>query len=283
MFFCLDDGLLLFSKTLFMKRKIGGKLQWVIGLFLIAGSLLASGSLHAQIYNDSSKTYKLYVEPYLMFTSMSGTTGLGNLPNTFICVPASEVFSHLKIGGMLYAEVHNDKLAYTSDLFYANLSEDASTKNGVVSGSASLKQFLWELEGLYRLSSWFEVGVGARINNITAGLNVSYSPPLGGTPSSGNASKSNTWVDPLVVVRLKKVVQNKWLFQLRADMGGFGVGSSFAYQLQPDIFYRASKLMQFGVGYRLISMNYNNNKSGSDYFLYDMQEYGPQIRIGFNF
>jgi hypothetical protein len=30
-------------------------------------------------------------------------------------------------------------------------------------------------------------------------------------------------------------------------------------------------------------MNYYNNKTGSDYFLYDMQEYGPQIRLGFNF
>jgi hypothetical protein len=268
-----------------MKRNSLNRLKRIPVVFLIAGFLLSASQSHAQIYNDSSKKYKLFIEPYLMFTSMSGTTGLGNLPNTFICVPASEVFSHLKIGGMLYAEVHNDKLAYTSDLFYANLTQDASTKNNVVSGTAGLKQFLWELEGLYRLNPWLEVGVGARINNITADLNINYSITTPGGPSTGssNSSKSNTWVDPLIVVRMKKVVQDKWLFQLRADIGGFGVGSQFAYQLQPDIFYRASRLMQFGVGYRLISMNYNNNKSGSDYFLYDMEEYGPQIRIGFNF
>ncbi len=266
-----------------MKKMLNNWLTSKSVFFLLTAVMFVTNHSQAQIYNDSSHKYKVYLEPYLMFTSMSGTTGIGNLPNTFICVPASEVFSHLKIGGMLYAEVHNDKLAFTSDLFYANLSEDASTKNGIVSGNASLKQFLWELEGLYRLNSWFEVGVGARINNITAGLNVTYTPPLGGTPKVGSGSKSNTWVDPLVVVRLKKVVQDRWLFQLRADIGGFGVGSQFAYQLQPDIFYRASRLMQFGIGYRLISMNYNNNKSGSDYFLYDMEEYGPQIRIGFNF
>jgi hypothetical protein len=266
-----------------MKNRNCARLQTFTGLLLIFIYLFSPDNAKAQIFKDSSGKYKLYLEPYLMFTSMSGTTGLGNLPNTFICVPASDVFSHLKIGGMLYAEVHNDKLAYTSDLFYANLSEDASGKNGIISGSASLKQFLWELEGLYRLNPWLEAGVGARINNITAGLNINYNPPLGGASKSGSESKSNTWVDPLVVVRLKTVVENKWLFQLRADMGGFGIGSQFAWQLQPDIFYRASKLMQFGIGYRIISMNYNNNKSGSDYFLYDMEEYGPQIRIGFNF
>jgi hypothetical protein len=266
-----------------MKKMSGSGIKAILIIFLVSASMLAVQQSHAQIFNDSSKKYKVYVEPYLMFTSMSGTTGIGILPNTFICVPASEVFSHLKIGGMLYAEVHNDKLAYTSDLFYANLSEDASSKNGVVSGSANLKQFLWELEGLYRLNPWLEAGVGARINNITAGVNITYNPILGSANLTTNQQKSNTWVDPLIVVRLKTVVQNKWLFQLRADMGGFGVGSQFAWQLQPDIFYRASKLMQFGLGYRIISMNYNNNKSGSDYFLYDMEEYGPQIRIGFNF
>src|SRR3954447_18637926 len=84
---------------------------------LICFCLLSAIGLNAQIYNDSSKKFKVYLEPYLMFTSMSGTTGIGNLPNTFICVPAGKVFSYLKIGGMLYGEVHNDQLAFTSDLF----------------------------------------------------------------------------------------------------------------------------------------------------------------------
>jgi hypothetical protein len=267
-----------------MKKISGIRIKYILIFILISAGMVVAQESHAQIFSDSSKKYKFYLQPYLMFTSMSGTTGIGNLPNTFICVPASEVFSHLKIGGMLYAEVHNDRLAYTSDLFYADLTEDASHKNGVNSGSVTLKQFLWELEGLYRLNSWLEAGVGARINNITAALNINYQPTLpGGFSAYASSQKSNTWVDPLIVVRLKKAVQNKWLFQLRADIGGFGIGSEFAWQLQPDIFYRVSKLMQFGLGYRIISMNYNNNKSGDDYFLYDMEEYGPQIRIGLNF
>jgi hypothetical protein len=76
-------------------------------------------------------------------------------------------------------------------------------------------------------------------------------------------------------------LQNKWLLQLRADIGGFGIGSQFAWQLQPDIAFRASRLLQLGIGYRVISNNYNKG-SGSNRFLFDMEEYGPQIRIGFN-
>jgi hypothetical protein len=265
-----------------MKCRMNKRKQIITGTFIFSICLLLNSRVNAQIYNDSSNKYKVYVEPYLMLTSMSGTTAIGNLPPTFVCVPASKVFSYLKIGGMLYAEVHNDKLAFTSDVFYANLTEDASTKNSVISGTANLKQFLWELEGLYRLSPWLEAGVGARINNITAGVNINYNAPFGGGVTSGSRQKSNTWVDPLIVTRLKTVIHDKWLLQLRADIGGFGVGSQFAWQLQPDIFYRASRLLQLGIGYRVISINYYNTKSGSDYFRYDMQEYGPQIRIGFN-
>src|SRR5450432_926890 len=163
-----------------MKCRINAWLQIVAGLFLVSICSISPGNANAQIFKDSSSKYKLYLEPYLMFTSMSGTTALGNLPSTFICVPASEVFSHLKIGGMLYAEVHNDKLAYTSDLFYADLTEDASGKNGVLNGTATLKQFLWELEGLYRINPWLELGAGARINNITASAEINVINPGGG-------------------------------------------------------------------------------------------------------
>ena len=264
-----------------MKFGLNKRMKNIVIAGLISIGVVSGYQSNAQVYNDSSKKFHLFLEPYLMFTSMSGTTGIGNLPNTFICVPAGKVFSYLKIGGVLYAEVHNDKLAFTSDLFYADLTQDASGKNGVLNGTATLKQFWWELEGLYRVAPWLEVGVGARINNITASADINVITPGGGVKMTN--SKSNTWVDPLIVTRLKKVINEKWMVQLRADIGGFGVGSQFAWQLQPDIYYRASKLLELGLGYRVISMDYNNDSGGGDRFVYDMDEYGPQIRIGFNF
>jgi hypothetical protein len=260
-----------------MKAILGNRIKIYSGIFFISICLLRADPVNAQ-ENDSTSKYKVYLEPYLFAPSMSGTVGIGNLPNTFICVPAGKVLSYFKIGGMLYAEVHNDRFAFTSDVFYASLSQDASSKNGIVSGTADLKQFWWELEGLYRLNSWLEAGVGARINNITAGLSV-VTNQGGSINKSGD--KSNTWVDPLIVARLKKWVDNKWMFSLRADIGGFGIGSQFAWQLQPDVFFRVSRLLQLGLGYRAISMDYSKG-SGSDRFLYDLEEYGPQLRIGFN-
>lgn len=258
-------------------KKAGGSL-WLILIFCW---LLPVTHTYAQVFNDSSKKFKVYLEPYIMLTSMSGTSGIGILPDAFICVPASELLSHLKIGGMLYGEIRNDQLAFTSDLFYANLTEDVSGKNGVLNGTATLKQFWWEIEGLYKINAWLEIGAGGRINNITSSADIQVITPGGGAKMS--SSKSNTWFDPLLVTRVKKSINGKWLVQLRADIGGFGVGSQFAWQLQPDIFYRVSRLLQFGLGYRIISMDYNNDSGGGDRFVYDMEEYGPQIKIGFSF
>jgi hypothetical protein len=237
--------------------------------------------MHAQTWTDTSKSYHIYIEPYLFAASLSGNVGAGRLPNTFICVPASEVFHYFEIGGALYAEVHNDRFAYTADLFYASLAEDASGKNGVVSGRATVKQFWCELGGLYKVQPWLEIGIGARINNVQNGVNITV-----GLPGNLNmtAEKIATWIDPLIVTRLKTAINNKWLFQLRADMGGFGIGSQFTWQLQPDVYFRVSKLLGLGLGYRIISMDYHSGTQGStNWFLFDLEEYGPQLRIGLNF
>lgn len=264
-----------------MKFEIKKKLKSYSVLVLILMGMMSSIPAFSQTWPDTSKKYQVYLEPYLFAASLSGTAGAGQLPNTFICIPASQVFSYFQIGGMLYAEVHNDRFAYTADFFYADLSQDASTKNGILSGTLSVKQFWAELEGLYRVQPWLEVGVGARINNVKDALNINVGPPVN---ANKYGEKSATWVDPLIVARLKGAINNKWLLQLRADMGGFGIGSQFAWQLQPDVYFRASRLLEIGLGYRIISMDYHSGTQGTpDWFLFDMEEYGPQLRIGFNF
>jgi hypothetical protein len=45
---------------------------------------------------------------------------------------------------------------------------------------------------------------------------------------------------------------------------------------------RFSKLFQIQGGYRIISLDYEKG-SGADYFLYDIETFGPIVRFGFNF
>lgn len=264
-----------------MKIDLMKKIKFSLVAILFFNCIFLMSPAKAQTWPDTSKAYHLLLEPYLFTPAMSGNLDIGQLPKTFICVPAGKVLSYLQFGVMLYAEVHNDRFAYTTDILYASLGQDASSKNGVINGRATVKQFWWEVEGLYKVQPWLEFGVGARVNSVQNGLNINVGPP-GNINKSG--LKSVTWVDPLIVTRLKGAINNKWLLQLRADVGGFGIGSQFAWQLQPDVYFRASKLFEVGLGYRIISMDYHTGTQGtSDWFLFDLEEYGPQLRLGFNF
>jgi hypothetical protein len=72
------------------------------------------------------------------------------------------------------------------------------------------------------------------------------------------------------------------LLQFRGDIGGFGVGSDFSWQIQANAGYRFSKLFQATIGYRVIGINYDKGE-GMDRFVYDVDTYGPVIHTGFNF
>ena len=58
---------------------------------------------------------------------------------------------------------------------------------------------------------------------------------------------------------------DKWKAQLRGNVGGFGVGSEFFWQLQADAVYQATDRWQFVFGYRVIDINYDHG-SGTGRF-----------------
>ena len=140
---------------------------------------------------------------------------------------------------------------------------------------------MWEPAGLYRVLPFFEVGAGGRLNNMQTDIDVRRNViPVGTEQIIESVSK--TWFDPIIITRLSADIREKWLFQFRGDIGGFGIGSDFTWQVQASAGYRFSKLFQLTAGYRYISVNYDKGE-GSTRFIYDINTYGPVVRFGFNF
>ena len=180
---------------------------------------------------------------------------------------------------MLYTEASKGSWAFGSDVIFMDLEQDVTGSALVESGELSAKQFAWELAALKRLAPWLEVGIGGRLNNIKAGVDL---VKTFGNPRAEERSLNKTWVDPIIIVRSKGIVHEKWLLQFRGDLGGFGIGSDFAWQLQAYTGYQFSKLFQVTAGYRIISMDYDKG-SGNERFRYDINTSGPVVRLGFNF
>jgi hypothetical protein len=185
------------------------------------------------------------------------------------------------MAAMFYFEANTKKWAITSDLVYMNLRQDVTPGVILYSGNVSAKQFIWEAAGLYRLTSFLEIGAGGRLNYLQTGVDVRINAfPIGTEEVTGD--KSKTWYDPILIARLTADIKDKWLFQFRGDVGGFGIGSDLTWQLQGYAGYRFTKVFQLSAGYRILSTDFNYGEDRKQ-FIFDVNEFGPVIRIGFNF
>jgi hypothetical protein len=227
------------------------------------------------------KKWNFLTDIYLMFPYMDGETGIGESLILPVDANPGDIFSKLKMGAMLYLEAQTDKWAVTSDLVYMNLKQDVTPGTIVSSGNVNAKQLIWEAAGLYRIAPFLEAGVGGRLNYLETGIDVwRHVIPSGTEEVTG--VKSKTWFDPVVIARFTTDINDKWLFQFRGDIGGFGVGSDLTWQLHATAGYRFSKLFQMSLGYRILSTDYKTGEEPAE-FLFDVNEFGPEIRFGFNF
>ena len=263
-------------------RSVSRKKILAFGFGMVLLFSLICRTAIAQKSDSASNQWHFLAEPYLELVNMKGSTDIGNLPELHVFVPFSDLFSHLKIAGMLYLEAHNNRFAIATDIFFSHLQEKGTGPKGLVNGQVDMKLLLWELDGYYRINPWLEFGLGARLNSLQMDLSATVDSLFNGGPYSKSLSFTKTWVDPVIITRMKKELNDKWIFTLRADIGGFGIGSQLTWQVEPDIYYKFSKLFQLGLGYRYLSTDYSSG-SGSDYFLYDIALYGPEIRLGFHF
>lgn len=247
--------------------------------FIAVLSFTAEAPAQDKITNGPNRWHYL-VEPYLMFPNMKGTVALGRLPETRVDENPSDIFNNLQFGAMLYLEAYDDNWIISSDLIYMDLRDEIAPDLNAISGTAQAKQLAWEIAGLRRFESWLDAGVGLQLNSIQSSIDITVTTP--GGPQPRNKSQSKTWVDPSAIVRAKLPLSDKVFTLIRANIGGFGIGSDFAWQLQGYVAYKFSSVFHASIGYRVISTEYDKG-SDEDRLLYDIVSFGPVLRIGFNF
>ncbi len=242
-------------------------------------SLTANPALAQSSAND--KKWKFLTEVYMLFPNMNGETGIGNNLTVPVDAGTGDIFSTLKLGGMIYLEAHTNKWAITSDFVFMNLEKDITPTTLINSGATGVDQYIWEAAGLYRINSFLEVGAGGRLNHLAAGI-AGERNVFPNSTEAFSESQSRTFYDPILITRLSTALDDKWLFQFRGDLGGFGVGSDFTWQLQAYAGYRFTKVFQLTGGYRILGIDYDKGVD-KERFIFDMIESGPVIRLGFNF
>jgi len=205
------------------------------------------------------------VTPYFMAPTMSGTVGIGPV-DANVEADAADIFDKLQFGAMLNIEARKGPWAIAFDGIYMDLEQDAANADL----TAGADQGAFELAVFHRLAAWSEVLVGGRLNILGSSLDGEVL----GSPVDENVDE--TWFDPVVGVRFTLPEAGRWDLSLRSDIGGFGVGSDLTLQVLPIVGYRLSSTVTLAMGYRFISVDYENVDKD---FVYDMDTYGPDVRL----
>jgi hypothetical protein len=233
---------------------------------------LAVASPHRATAQQADNGWKFTIAPYFLFPHMDGDVAIGPV-STSIDVSPGDIFSNLQFGAMLAAEARNSQWAIGFNGLYMDLSKDG--EKGVLQFDGY--QAGLELTGFRRLAPWFEILAGGRLNLLGTSIQVAPS-------STTFVDQDKAWFDPFLGVRFTVPHTGKWDIMLRGDVGGFGIGSQFAWQIRPTVAYRISKHWSVGAAYWALGMDYVSGEVGDgDYFKYDVTTFGPEIGFGYTF
>jgi len=204
---------------------------------------------------------------------------------------------------MSYTEARAGRFALYSDIVYAPLGIDINrvrSFGGLTLDAAlglDIEQLIVEAGVVYEIaglgsSTALDVLAGARYWRQDASIHLTLTPMLdrtglrlSGTRAIARAGDVD-WVDPLVGLRLRHRVAPGQELLLRGDVGGFGAGSEFswnvvgAYSFRIGVYHGTT--FSGMLGYRALSVDFEKG-SGVNRYDYDVVQHGPIIGLTLTF
>ena len=235
--------------------------RWAV-LAVVLG--VAVPPAHAQPSGDQ---WQVVVAPYLMGASMSGATTARGV-SVDVDVPASDIFSNLQFGAMGLVVARKGGWGFGSDLIWMSLGTTVRETN------VDFNQGAFAFYGLRELGGAADVTFGARVNTLQGTLKFK-GPDI-------EVSQDKTWVDPIAGLTLRTPAGKPVQLRVYSEIGGFGVGSDFTWQVFPTIGIGLGRSASLEFGYRWLDIDYASGENANA-FRWDMLTQGPVAGLAFRF
>ena len=245
----------------------------VCSLAILLGG--AGGSLAQTEPAEPGSDWEFVVSPYFWFASLEGKVAtVPGLPTADVEASFSDILDNLNIGFMTTGEARKDRFGVVVDLVYLDLTADGNTPGPLFSGvEADLKQFFGTLSLAYRAVEsedlFLDVMAGARLWVVDTELSLRP-----GLLPRRSTDHTETWVDPIVGLRLRVPFAERFYAAGYGDVGGFDLShsSDHTFQLYGGVGYQIRDWASVEVGYRYLSVDYED-----DGFVNDVTIQGPVI------
>jgi hypothetical protein len=229
--------------------------------------------------SQAADSWKHEVIPYLFAAGMAGKTAIGPV-DADVDVGFGDILDHLDWGAMLAYRGTKGPWSIGVDAIYMDLQVD---KDGprTPPARAEAQQTAIELDVGYAIAESVEAFAGLRYNDIDLDLRIVGAGPLGEDLTAGG---SESWTDPVIGMRATHPINDKWSVGLRGDIGGFGIGSDFAWQAVAHVRWQATPSVAAIAAYRYFEQDYEDGTPGAaGYFKYDVATSGPCLGVSFTF
>ena len=214
---------------------------------------------------------------YLVGAAIDGRVGIGSV-EADIQMSFDEILDNLDSGIMLAYRLEHGLWAVSADLIYMGL---AAEKGGLgplgnTTAKADFDETIFELAAYYSLNKPLAVYGGLRYWGLDGSVTVAT------VIETRTADGSQSWIDPLIGLRYEHPLGKKWDFVARGDVGGFGIGSDFAWHATMYAAWYPVPQATVFMGIRYLDADYEDG-SGSDRFLWDVAQGGPALGFGWAF
>ena len=244
----------------------------------------------------AESAWEFHVVPYLW-----AMAGYGNVTVKGIDVDVdlsfSDIWDELNFAFMLAYEARKGRWGLWGDTIFAKLG-DSNIKGPLgLTKIDPTANALWQgLGGYYRLGTWdladnsgkkkpsvtVDTYFGARYTYLD--LKLKFKGVF--QDRFNNVDQDKSWVEPLIGARTIWDLSERWAVTLAGDIGGFGIGSDFAWDAFGLIGYRFSLFGEDNAkvlaGYRALSQDYTDG-SGRNKFKWDITMHGPILGLDIGF
>jgi hypothetical protein len=254
-----------------------------LGAVLAAGLLVAGLAPVARAADEDPDAWHATITPYVWATGLYGDVTVrgrdAELDIGFIDL-LEETDTLVGLQGRL--EVTRGRFGVYSEVFYV---KTKVVDAGITGLDVETRMWFVEFGALYRLLDTREERVPGFTLDVYGGGRYSFLEldlDTAGTPS---INQSKDWIDPIVGARVTVHFSEHVFLLAGGDVGGFGVGSDFAWSVQGFLGYKwRTGTAEWAVlaGYRALGQDYTTG-SGVRHFRWDTTMHGPALGFSARF
>ena len=229
---------------------------------LMAGPVESVSMVQTQ---PAENPWSFSLTPYGWLSSINGTISAGDR-SADVDIAFKDVLKHLDMSAMVAAELRYKHWGFVGDFIYARLHDDIAPPAGILFSSTHevVKETIGTFELSYRVvdskTIFLDAFAGARVYSFYS--QIVLRPNL--APRGVNVSATNTWADPIIGLRGRYYVSRAVFLNLYGDIGGFGAGSDFSWQVLGGIGVQASHWCDVELGYRALGFDYEPGRTKQD-------------------